>query len=171
MRKSSSRTHSSRNTSRPTPQKSPRVSQIELGFSTAFQRPRARGEQRATAAPLPALILAPRRRRGVVPATRRLAISPEAFVGPQSDRGTCSLRRSDGLVEAGVTLLATIAFGLGWAAYELDFAFGDSGASSSEYALHAPAVALGVAGVEDAEWTTTNGTAREFTPTDDSSAR
>jgi len=121
--------------------------------------------------------LAPRRRRGVTPASRRLAISPEAFAGPQGDAGRRALRRSDGLVEAGVALLATIAFGLGWAAYELDFdlgidlGFAGSEASSSEYALLAPAVALGVAGVEDAEWTTTNETARAFTPTDDSSAR
>jgi len=140
MRESSSRTHSPRNTSRPAPQKSPRVSQIEFGFSSAFRRPRARGELRATG-------------------------------GPKGDPGTRPLHRSDGLVEAGGALLATIAFGLGWAAYELDFGFGDSGTSSSEYALHTPAVALGVAGVEDAEWTTTNETAREFTPTDDSSAR
>ncbi|MCR9097672.1 MAG: hypothetical protein NXI30_25930 [bacterium] len=116
----------------------------------------------------------PRRRRGVAPASRRLAISPEAFGGSESDAWSYG-----GAVEVAVAILATMAFGLGWAAYELDFELPSAAPSAQssattvagDYALIAPTTPFGLAGAEEAEWTTTNGDARGFTPTDDSSAR
>ena len=71
-----------------------------------------------------------------------------------------------------------MAFGFGWAAYELGFdafpsEFSAGGAQATKYAVVVPPSPLGVAGVEGAEWTrtTTDRYAREFMPTADSSAR
>ncbi|MBJ20186.1 MAG: hypothetical protein GY910_26000 [bacterium] len=55
-------------------------------------------------------------RRRARPQASRLAISPEAFESTRSDRGG----GRKGLLEAAAALLATIAFGLGWAAVELE---------------------------------------------------
>lgn len=157
--------------------------QAEFIFSSEFRRPRGvapthspqpsasgpRSRRRPGPPPLPRT---PRRRRGVAPSSRRLAISREAFRQSDDDAG------QGGLVEAGVAILATMAFGFGWAAYELGFdafssKFSAGGAQATEYALVVPPSPLGVAGVEGAEWTrkTTDRYAREFMPTADSSAR
>ena len=170
--------------------------QAEFTFSSDFRRPRGvpaspqparpRTERRSSP-PLspslppslppelpPGLPRTPRRRRGVAPASRRLAISPEAFGGSESDDSSYG-----GAVEVAVAILATMAFGLGWAAYELDFELPNASPSAQssaitvegDYALVAPTTPFGLAGAEEAEWTTTNGDARGITPTDDSSAR
>ncbi|MEM9176023.1 MAG: hypothetical protein AAGC67_12380 [Myxococcota bacterium] len=150
----------------------PITDQAEFTFSSDFRRPRGRAEtggpasRRAT----PPLTRPPRRRRGIAPATRRLAISREAFAAGGDDAAGYG-----GVVEAAVAIFATMAFGLGWAAYELRFdrATEAPEAAGSEYALVAPLSPLGVAGAEDAEWQTTNPDryAREFMPTAASSAR
>ena len=135
----------------------PRSSQIEFGFSSSFRRPVSRPASAA-----PALVRPPRRRRGTAPATRRLAISPEAFAGSDGDVG-----RRHGLVEAGVAILATMAFGLGWAAYESDRAAPATASPGSSGAGYAVAPALATAGVEDAEWATDS----FFATTESSSTR
>ena len=162
--------------------------QAEFTFSSDFRRPRGvpaspqparQRTERRSSPPLsrslpPELPRTPRRRRGVAPASRRLAISPEAFGGSESDDSSYG-----GAVEVAVAILATMAFGLGWAAYELDFELPNASPSAQssaiavegDYALVAPTTPFGLAGAEEAEWTTTNGDARGFTPTDDSSAR
>lgn len=58
----------------------------------------------------------PRRNPPLAPQTRRLEIAPEAFA-QLPEKG----RRGHDLIEAGITLLATIAFGLGYAAFEMEF--------------------------------------------------
>ena len=157
--------------------------QAEFIFSSEFRRPRGvapthspqppasgpRSRWRPGPLPLPR---APRRRHGVAPPSRPLAISREAFRPSDEDAG------QNGLVEAGVAILATMAFGFGWAAYELGFDASSpevsaGGAPATEYAVVVPPSPLGVAGVEGAEWTrtTTDRYAREFMPTAGSSAR
>lgn len=160
--------------------------QTEFVFSADFRRPRGlaaptrRGAERA---PSP-LAGPPRRRRGLVPPGQRLPISPEAFARPEGERS----RRApivaaslDGLLEAIVAILATMAFGLAWAAYELDFeldfdfrtaASGHPGGSlAGEYALIVPEARFGLAGIEEAEWTTTYASGLGGTPIGDASAR
>ncbi len=166
--------------------------QTEFSFSPDFRRPRAvaaatrRSAERGTPPRVPLLAPSPRRRRGVGPARRRLAIAPEAFASPDSPDTPAPPKaplarsragsRFDGLLEAVVAILATMAFGLAWAAYELDFDFGPGDAASpssleGEYALVAPTTPFGLAGAAEAEWTTTNAEARGFTPREESSAR
>lgn len=107
----------------PPPSPHPANVQTEFAFARAFQRPRglraapsSQGERSQSERSLPPVLSRPpRRRRGVVPTTRRLAISPEAFLDSARPAG-----RFDGVVEAGIAVLATMAFGLGWAAFELD---------------------------------------------------
>ena len=73
-------------------------------------------------------------KRRAIPQPNRLVISPEAFGEPQnavSGRGG----HHEGILEAVVALLATVAFGLGWAAVELErVEFHGSG-----YAVSSPA--------------------------------
>jgi len=57
--------------------------------------------------------------RRVLPQTNRLEISPEAFDGPRNAVGGAGGRR-EGVLEAIAALLATVVFGLGWAAIELE---------------------------------------------------
>ena len=74
-----------------------------------------------------------------------------------------------------------MAFGLAWAAYELDFELDfdfrtaasahPGGSLAGEYALVVPETRLGLAGVEEAEWTTTYASGQGGTPIDDASAR
>lgn len=161
------------------------MDQPEFTFSSDFRRPRGvsstlrpppqRTERRSSPPLSPQLPRTPRRRRGVAPASRRLAISPEAF-GASDGAGA----GYGGAVEVAIAILATMAFGLGWAAYELGFELPTSSSPSEqtsaitlggEYALVVPTTPFGLAGAEGAEWTATNGDARGFTPTDDSSAR
>lgn len=156
--------------------------QTEFIFSADFRRPRGvasplrRSGERGT---LP-LVRPPRRRRGVAPTRQRLPISAEAFASPASDRGIRRPRdaaRYGGLLEAAVAILATMAFGLAWAAYELDFDFRSTASPrppaslAGGYAVVAPMTSFGLAGAEEAEWTTMNADGRGFTPTDESSAR
>lgn len=100
--------------------------QTEFAFSSAFRRPRARrrgavrGTRLAASAPeAPRVTLAGASRRGgrarIAPPGRRIEIDEEAF------RSSADPARSDAsrsLVEAAVTLVATLAFGLGWAVLE-----------------------------------------------------
>ena len=73
-----------------------------------------------------------------------------------------------------------MAFGLAWAAYELDFEldfdFRTAASAHPRLArgrvpLVVPETRLGLAGVEEAEWTTTYASGQGYTPIDDASAR
>lgn len=121
-----------------------------------------------------------RRPRGVASPTRRGAerapIDAASF-----DTASFDAASFDGLLEAIVAILATMAFGLAWAAYELDFELDfdfrtaasahPGGSLAGEYALVVPETRFGLAGVEEAEWTTTYASGLGATPIDDASAR
>jgi len=154
--------------------------QTEFVFSADFRRPRgvaSPARRRAERASSP-LVRPPRRRRGLAPARQRLTISPEAFPrtgGERGRRAPIDAAGLDGLLEAIVAILATMAFGLAWAAYELDFEldfdFRTGPSLAGEYALVVPETRFGLAGVEEAEWTTTDASGLGATPIDDASAR
>ncbi len=90
----------------------------------ARRRPRRRragssGQIELALGPLPPRPIRATRPRGVLaPQTRRLAIAPEAFAA--SPPAPAGRRGFAGLIEALVAMLATLACGLGWAAYELE---------------------------------------------------
>jgi len=96
--------------------------QTEFEFPPALAAPRRASPARAATG-----VLSDRsRRRPATPQSARLEICPEAFADAGKLPGGRDLARS-GAFEAVVALLATIVFGLGWAAFELTQ---DSGAAS-----------------------------------------